>query len=453
MRIAILAPSQRSYGFLKPEERHAWDLYKGLAAHGIDVCLYPAFQKPVTDCPPCDSHHEASELSIQANRIEEIITTTELFEMSCDFDLIHSHSRLLSLGYSRLVETPVMATIHCRPVQEALPLLEKCDSKTYYVSTSNSDRLPQLTYMGNVYNGIDVNSYPLRSRGPKETILFVGNLKPDNGIEDALEIARLSGHQLVLAGRVQDQGYIQRVGTQFSIRTKIVDIHKVDESQRASIYCEAKALLLPRGIDDPFRYAVLESLACGTPVISRYTDFLGEILTQEVNACWFESGGEALSALAKIASISPENCRASIGERFSTKAMVEAYAELYRKILRSHVKDERRPWGYFEVLSDALDHKVKRIGVYPGKRLSLQRHKLRSEHWFMVSGSGAVTLDGHVIRLLPGQCVEIPVGAKHRMENVGDEMVVFVETQTGTYFGEDDIERFEDDFGRITPSL
>ncbi len=278
MRIAILAPSQRSCGFLTSAERHARDLYKGLVADGIDVCLYPSSQGPVIDCPPSDFHHAASELGIRESCIAEIITTTELFEMSRDFDLIHSHSHLLSLGYSRLVEIPVLATIHDQPGPEALPLLEKLDGNTYYVSTSNSDRVPQLTYMGTVYNGIDVSSYPLRSRELEETILFVGNLKPDNGIEDALEIARLSSHKLILAGRVQDHGYVQRLGIQSPIETEIVDICKVDESQRASIYCGAKALVLPRGIDDPFRYAVLESLACGTPVISRHSDFLGEIL-------------------------------------------------------------------------------------------------------------------------------------------------------------------------------
>jgi mannose-6-phosphate isomerase-like protein (cupin superfamily) len=428
-------------------------LYKGLVAHGIDASFYPASQGPVIDSPPCDSHHEVSELGIRENCITEIITTTELFEMSSNFDLIHSHSHLLSLGYSRLVETPVLATMHDQPEPESLPLFEKLDGKTYYVSTSNSDRIPQLTYRGTVYDGIDVSSYPLRSREPEETILFVGNLKPDNGIDDALEIARLSGHKLILAGRVLDHGYVQRLEIQSATETEIVDICEMDASQRASIYDVARALVLPQGIDHPFRHVVLESLACGTPVISRYTDFLGEILTQDVNARWFESVGEALSALDKIASISPEDCRASIEERFSTMAMVNAYVRLYREILQCHIKDERRPWGYFEVLLDDRDHKVKRIGVYPGKRLSLQRHKFRSEHWFMVSGVGEVTLDDQVIRLLPGQCIQIPVGAKHRMMNAGNDMVVFVETQTGSYFGEDDIERFEDDFGRIDQSL
>ena len=100
------------------------------------------------------------------------------------------------------------------------------------------------------------------------------------------------------------------------------------------------------------------------------------------------------------------------------------------------------------VLSDGLDHKVKRIVVEPGKRLSLQRHSKRSEHWFVVSGTGFVSLDGVDHRISAGVAVDVPLGAAHRITNDGTEPVVFVEVQHGTYFGEDDIERLEDDFGR-----
>jgi mannose-6-phosphate isomerase len=109
---------------------------------------------------------------------------------------------------------------------------------------------------------------------------------------------------------------------------------------------------------------------------------------------------------------------------------------------------ERRPWGSYTVLDDAGTHKVKRIVVDPGRRLSYQRHAHRAEHWFVVAGTGVVTLDGAERRLEPGDAVDIDQGAAHRIENVGDEDLVFVEVQHGTSFEEDDIERLEDDFGR-----
>jgi mannose-6-phosphate isomerase len=112
------------------------------------------------------------------------------------------------------------------------------------------------------------------------------------------------------------------------------------------------------------------------------------------------------------------------------------------------VTSETRPWGGFEVLSDESSHKVKRITVEPGQRLSYQRHTHRSEHWFVIAGEGSVTLDGNAIAVAIGTAVDVPAGAAHRIENTGGAPLVFIEVQHGTYFGEDDIERLSDDYGR-----
>ena len=108
-----------------------------------------------------------------------------------------------------------------------------------------------------------------------------------------------------------------------------------------------------------------------------------------------------------------------------------------------------RPWGTYEVLSDAADHKVKRIVVFPGKRLSLQRHTYRAEHWFIVKGAGVATVGSELRDVQSGDTVDIAQRMLHRIHNTGNEELVFIEVQTGSYFGEDDIERLEDDFGRI----
>ena len=109
---------------------------------------------------------------------------------------------------------------------------------------------------------------------------------------------------------------------------------------------------------------------------------------------------------------------------------------------------EDRPWGHYVVLTDAEDHKVKRIVVTPGHRLSYQLHHQRSEHWFIVSGTATITLDGTDHVVAPGGAIDIPVGTAHRVRNDGADELVFVEVQHGTYFGEDDIVRLEDDYGR-----
>ena len=114
---------------------------------------------------------------------------------------------------------------------------------------------------------------------------------------------------------------------------------------------------------------------------------------------------------------------------------------------------EVRPWGAFEVLYEDRECKVKRILVERGKRVSYQTHAQRAEHWLIVSGTGEVTLDGVRSPVSAGSAVDVPHGCAHRIENTGAEKLVFVEVQHGgTYFGEDDIVRIDDDFGRVEPS-
>ena len=118
------------------------------------------------------------------------------------------------------------------------------------------------------------------------------------------------------------------------------------------------------------------------------------------------------------------------------------------KTMSSPLEKSDRQWGRYEVLSDQPTYKVKTIWVSPGQRLSYQRHAKRAEHWFIVAGHGEVTLDGVIQQVHPGDEVTFGIGIAHRMHNTGTEELIFVEVQTGTYFGEDDIVRIEDDFGR-----
>jgi len=112
-------------------------------------------------------------------------------------------------------------------------------------------------------------------------------------------------------------------------------------------------------------------------------------------------------------------------------------------------KFEQRPWGNYNVIDEGFDFKVKRIQVHPDRRLSYQRHQHRAEHWVIVHGEAIVTLDGTQHRLATGDSIDIPVLAWHRIQNSGKDLLTFVEIQRGTYLGEDDIERSEDDFGRV----
>jgi mannose-6-phosphate isomerase-like protein (cupin superfamily) len=111
-------------------------------------------------------------------------------------------------------------------------------------------------------------------------------------------------------------------------------------------------------------------------------------------------------------------------------------------------ESDSRPWGSWHILDEGEGFKVKRLEVLPHARLSYQTHAHRAEHWVVVSGRASSIVDGETVISGPGECVEIPIGAAHRIVNAEDELLVIIEVQRGDYCGEDDIVRLEDDYGR-----
>ncbi len=110
---------------------------------------------------------------------------------------------------------------------------------------------------------------------------------------------------------------------------------------------------------------------------------------------------------------------------------------------------EERPWGNYTVLHTGETCQVKKLVVHPGKRISLQSHEFRAEHWFIVSGQGTAELDGIKMEVALGDSIDVPIGSKHRISCGNSEPLVFIEVQTGSSFEESDIVRYEDDFGRM----
>jgi mannose-6-phosphate isomerase-like protein (cupin superfamily) len=222
-----------------------------------------------------------------------------------------------------------------------------------------------------------------------------------------------------------------------------------DPDSLNGILGRAVALLSPIGEKAPFSFSILEANACGTPAVAFNRGAIREFVEPGVNGLLVSNVESAASAVAGVKDLCRRSCRAVVEERFSARRMVDDYMGLYNRVLEETAGEDQRPWGYYKILSDRPDHKVKRIVVFPGKRLSLQRHRHRSEQWTIISGTALVTRDYRDMTFEAGESIDIPVGTVHRVFNPGNEPVVFIEVQTGDYFGEDDIERIEDDFGRI----
>src|SRR6202047_4766539 len=208
-RVAILSPvawrtPPRQYGAW---ETVAGNIAEGLAARGWDVTLFATGDSVTRAHLQAVIDRGYEEDPAIDPKVAEYLHISEAFEHAGDFDLIHSHYDFMALSYTRLVNTPVLTTIHGFSSLRIMPVYEKYRDG-YFVSISNSDRAPGLNYLATVYNGIDLSLYPLReSRGGD--LIFLGRIHPDKGVHLAIAVARMSGLPLLIAGIIQDQAYFR----------------------------------------------------------------------------------------------------------------------------------------------------------------------------------------------------------------------------------------------------
>jgi mannose-6-phosphate isomerase len=168
-----------------------------------------------------------------------------------------------------------------------------------------------------------------------------------------------------------------------------------------------------------------------------------------------------VAALSQVSGLHRARIRQHVADNFSQERMVDHYIKVYEEILHMEATRaastsptfEQRPWGSYTVLDEGHHYKVKRLEILPGKRLSYQKHTQRAEHWMVVQGSASVTLEGREIPVETGGVMDVPLGAAHRIANPGSEILVLIEIQRGSYLGEDDIIRLQDDYGRAPASV
>ena len=449
MRIAMLSPiawrtPPRHYG---PWESVVSLLTEGLVSRGFDVTLFAT-----GDSQTSGKLHAVCARGYEEDRsimpkVWECLHISELFEHADKFDIIHNNFDFLPLTYTGLITTPVVTTIHGFSSPGILPVYKKYNGKVFYVSISNADRSPDLDYVKTIHHGIDIKLFDFEPE-PDDYLLFFGRIHHDKGAKEALEIARACNKKLILAGIIQDEDYYRQHIEPHLDNDNAVYVGSADPVQRNQLLGKAGALLHPIQFNEPFGLSVIESMACGTPVIAFNKGSMPELIENGKNGFLVKTVNEAIEATAHINDIDRSDCRRHVEKYFTSDRMVEEYIQVYKTVLEKTKREEHRPWGYYKILADDDTYKSKEIVVFPHKRLSLQRHRRRSEHWYIIDGPAQITLDDETFVLEPGQSVDIPKGALHRIANTGSENIRFIEVQTGDYFGEDDIERFEDDFGR-----
>ena len=447
MKIAMLSPLSwrtppRHYG---PWENVVSLLTEQLVTMGVDVTLFATGDSVTRGKLAWICERPWSEDPSINPKVWECLHIAELFRRADEFDLIHNQFDFLPLSYSEFTDTPVVTTIHGFSSPSILPVYKKYNARTHYVAISEADKNRELDYIATIHHGIDLAQFRW-CEDPGSYLLFFGRIHPHKGVREAIDVARRTGLRLVIAGIVQDQSYFEEQVEPHIDGTTVEYIGSVGPEKRQEVLGGALALLHLISFDEPFGLSVVESMACGTPVIAFGRGSMPELIRDGSTGFIVDDVDAAVQAVDRIAALDRRACRNEVEQRFTCERMTQKYLEVYQKILDR--RENHRPWGYYQDLLERGDHKIKEIIVKPGERLSLQKHRRRAEHWTVVSGEALVTVGEQETLLKPGQSVDVPKGAVHRIRNPGDIPLHLVEVQMGEYFGEDDIVRLEDDYDR-----
>ena len=333
MKVALLGPvawrtPPLHYG---PWEQVTSLLAEGLTASGVDVTLFATLDsvtKATLDgvCP--SGYAENSELD---GRVWEALHVAYALERSGEFDLVHNHLDWLPLAFSAHCRAPLLTTVHGFSGRWILPAYRRARSS--FVSISDSDRAPELDYVGTVYHGVDLDGLPFDPVGGDGLVAF-GRIHPDKGTHEAIEIARRTGRRLTICGIVQDEAYFAERVAPHVDGDRVVYLGSVGPADRPRILGGAAALLHPIFFDEPFGLSVVESMVCGTPVVAYRRGSMAEVVDEGVTGRLVQTLDEAVAAVAGVDGIDRGTCRARARERFGAERMVADYLRIYGEIVR-----------------------------------------------------------------------------------------------------------------------
>jgi glycosyltransferase involved in cell wall biosynthesis len=332
LRVALLAPISwrvppRHYG---PWEQFVSLLTEGLVARGVDVTLFATADsltsaRLVGIAPTGYSE----DLTLDA-KVWEALHIAAVFERAAEFDLIHNSFDFLPLTYTRLVETPIVTTIHGFASDATLPVYMEYADRVRYVAISDADRHPALPYAATIHHGIDIESFDVGPGG--DSLVFFGRIHPDKGTAIAIEVADRAGIPLVIAGIVQDREYFARAVEPHIDGERVSYLGPVGPEVRQKVLGGARALLHLIDFDEPFGLSVVEAMACGTPVITHRRGSMPEIVVDGVNGFMVESADEAVEAVLASVGLDRGQVRATVEQRFDRARMVGEYLSLYRRL-------------------------------------------------------------------------------------------------------------------------
>ena len=338
MRVAMIAPiawrtPPRHYG---PWELVTSLLTEALVARDVEVTLFATLDSQTAGTLAGVVPHGYSEDPSIDAKVAEALHIAHCFERAGEFDLIHNQADFMPLIFARMVETPIVTTIHGFSSPRILPVYERYDDRVHYVSISDADRAPSLRYAATIHHGIRVEAVPYDPHG-SEDLQFFGRIHPDKGAGEAIRAARAAGRRLVMCGLVQDQGYHEREVAPFVDGERVAYRGVVGGRERLDLLAGSRGLLHLIGFDEPFGLSVVEAMACGTPVIAYRRGSMAELIEHGVTGFLVDSFDEAVAAIGRLGEIDRAQCRRAVEERFSVARMADEYLALYRRILAGEV--------------------------------------------------------------------------------------------------------------------
>ena len=332
MKIGVLGPiAWRT----PPLHYGPWELItslitEGLVARGHDVTLFATLDsvtKADLDGVAPTGYEQSAELD---GRIWEALHVGHALARSAEFDLVHNHLDWLPLAFSQHCAAPMVTTVHGFSGPSILPAYRR--ARSAFVAISDSDRSPDLAYAGTVHHGIDLTALPVDRKGGDDLILF-GRIHPDKGTDRAIAIARRTGRRLVMCGIVQDRAWFEERIEPHIDGDRVVYLGSVGPDRRAAILGSGYALLHPIRFAEPFGLSVVESMACGTPVVAYRKGSMPEVIDEGVTGLLAADEDEAVAAVGRIGDLDRGACARRARERFSADRMVDDYLAIYRKII------------------------------------------------------------------------------------------------------------------------
>lgn len=338
-RIAILSPvawrtPPRAYGAW---ETVASNITEGLVAREWKNVTLFATKESITSAKLegwIEKGYEEDKSQIPL--VSTCLHISKLMERAGEFDLIHNNFDYLPLTYLRLITTPMLTTIHGFSDPDILRVYH--DHKdTYYVSISDSDRDPGLPYLATVYNGIDLSNLTFRPT-PGDKLVHYGRIHNDKGTHLAIEVAKKSGMDLIIAGIIQDQEYFDNLIKPHLNQSSIQFIGPVNPEQRDALLRQAYAVIHLNTIPERFGLVMAESMAAGVPVIAMDLGSCREVIADKQTGYLVNNVDEAVEAVAKIDRIDRQKCRQRVEENFTIDKMVAGYEKVYAEIFRREEK-------------------------------------------------------------------------------------------------------------------